>query len=256
MVVSLLFIPFLKSYAQVDINELKYRHMKTMVITGASTGLGKVMALKFAKDGYKIRAVARSKEKLEDMANQIHGQIFTYSADVGDTSQVTNTFNKIFSEHQKIDVLINNASVFNSCNFYEEELNNVERIIDTNLKGTMFCTHAVLKSMVEQKDGHIINIASVSGTHGIPQQAIYGASKHGVVDFSDVIGQEVKEFGVHVSAICPGGIDTPLWNESNPYPGVVEDLIAPEELTDLVAFVLEKPTLYKKLIMFPMSEWH
>ena len=230
--------------------------MKTMVITGASSGLGKVMALNFAKDGYKVCAVARSKEKLDDLASQAPGQIIAYSADVGDAIQVKETFHKIFAEHKRIDVLINNASVFNSCSFYEEELSNIERLIDTNLKGTMFCTHAVLRSMVEQKSGHVINIASVSGTRGIPQQAIYGASKHGVVGFSDVIGQEVKEFGVHVSAICPGGIDTPLWNESNPYPGVSEDLIDPEELTELIRFVLDKPTLYKKMIMFPMSEWH
>ncbi len=230
--------------------------MKTMVITGASSGLGKVMALNFAKDGYKVCAVARNKEKLEDLASQAPGQISTYSADVGDVSQVKETFDKIFAAHKRIDVLVNNASVFNSCNFYEEELSSIERLINTNLKGTMFCTHAVLKSMVDQKGGHVINIASVSGTHGIPQQAIYGASKHGVVGFSDVIGQEVKEFGVHVCAICPGGIDTPLWNASNPYPGVEEDLIDPEELTELVGFVLDKPTLYKKLIMFPMSEWH
>jgi len=227
-----------------------------MVITGASSGLGKVMALNYAKDGYKVCALARSKEKLDDLASQSPGQIFAYSADVGDVNQIKETFHKIFAEHKRIDVLINNASVFNSCSFYEEELSNIERLIDTNLKGTMFCTHAVLRSMVEQKSGHVINIASVSGTRGIPQQAIYGASKHGVVGFSDVIGQEVKEFGVHVSVICPGGIDTPLWNESNPYPGVNEDLIDPEELTELIRFVLDKPTLYKKMIMFPMSEWH
>ena len=230
--------------------------MKTMVITGASSGLGKVMALHFAKDGYRVCAIARSKEKLDDLASQAPGQIIAYSADVGDVNQVKKVFDEIFSEHERIDVLINNASVFNSCSFYEEELSNIERLIDTNLKGTMFCTHAVLRSMVEQKSGHVINIASVSGTRGIPQQAIYGASKHGVVGFSDVIGQEVKEFGVHVSVICPGGIDTPLWNESNPYPGVNEDLIDPEELTELIRFVLDKPTLYKKMIMFPMSEWH
>ncbi len=230
--------------------------MKTMVITGASSGLGKVMTLKFAKDGYTVCAIARSKEKLNDLASQVPGQLFAYSADVGDVNQVKETFAKIFTEHKRIDVLINNASVFNICSFFEEEISNIDRLIDTNLKGTMFCTHAVLKSMVEQKGGYVINIASVAGTHGTPQTAIYSASKYVVVGFSDVIGQEVKEFGVHVCAICPGGIDTPLWNESNPYPGITEDLIDPEELADLVGFVLDKPTLYKKLIMFPMSEWH
>ncbi len=231
--------------------------MKTMVITGASSGLGKVIATQFAKENnYKVCVVARRKEKLVELADQFPGKIFPYSADVCDLEALQSVFTHIYKKHNNIDVLINNSSVFSSCNFYEEDINNIDRIIDTNLKGTMYSTHAVLKPMIEQKSGHIINIASVSGTRGIPQQAIYGASKHGVVGFSDVIGQEVKEFGVHVCAICPGGIDTPLWNKSNPYPGVHSDLIEPEELAELIAFILKKPTLYKKLIMFPMCEWH
>ncbi len=230
--------------------------MSIMVITGASSGLGKIMATEFAKKGNIVCAVARSADKLKELADKYPENIFTYSADVGDVKHVQAVFEQIYKDHKKIDVLINNASVFNSCLFHEEKLENIDTLINANLKGTMYCTHAVLKSMVEQKSGHVINIASVSGTHGLPTQAIYGASKHGVVGFSDVIGQEVKEHGVHVCAICPGGIDTPLWNADNPYPGEKNDLIKPEELTELIEFILKQPTLYKKLIMFPMSEWH
>ncbi len=230
--------------------------MSIMVITGASSGLGKVMAKQFAEKGNIVCAVARSADKLKELADEYPKNIFAYSADVGDVKQVQSVFDKIYDDHKKIDVLINNASVFNSCLFYEEKLENIDKLINANLKGTMYCTHSVLKSMVEQKSGHVINIASVSGTHGLPTQAIYGASKHGVVGFSDVIGQEVKEHGVHVCAICPGGIDTPLWNTDNPYPGEKNDLIKPEELTELIGFIFKQPTLYKKMIMFPMSEWH
>ena len=108
-----------------------------MVITGASSGLGKVMALKFAKEGYKVCAIARSKEKLDDLAGQVPGQIIAYSADVGDMNQVQETFDKIFAEHQKIDVLINNASVFSGCNFHEQDISNIDKLIDTNLKGSL-----------------------------------------------------------------------------------------------------------------------
>jgi len=230
--------------------------MSIVVITGASSGLGKVMTINFAEQGYTVCAIARTVEKLDELVSKYPGKIFAYPADVGDVNQVKDVFNKIYKDHKKIDILLNNASVYNSCPFYEEDIENIDKIIDTNLKGTMYCTHSVLKSMVAQKQGHIINIASVSGTRGIPTQGCYGASKHGVVGFSDIIGQDVKEFGVHVCAICPGGIDTPLWNENNPYPGEKNDLIKPEELMELINFILKQPTLYKKLIMFPMSEWH
>ncbi len=230
--------------------------MKTMVITGASSGLGKVLAKHFATQNYKVCAIARSEDKLNELVKEFPNQIFAYTADVGDVKQVQTVFSAIFAEHKQIDVLINNASIYNSCPFYQENIENIDNIIDTNLKGTMYCTHSVLKQMIAKKSGHIINIASVSGTRGIPTQGCYGASKHGVVGFSDIIGQDVKEFGIHVCAICPGGIDTPLWNEKNPYPGIENDLIKPEELTELIEFILKQPTLYKKLIMFPMSEWH
>ncbi len=230
--------------------------MPIMVITGASSGLGRVLTEYFASRSYTVCAVARRADKLQELVDAYPDAVKAYAADVAQVEQVQDVFAHIYEEHGSVDVLINNASVFSSCAFHEESLSTIDRLIDTNLKGTMYSTHAVLKAMVKQQHGHVINIASVSGTHGILGQGVYGASKHGVVGFSDVIGQEVKEHGVHVCAICPGGIDTPLWNESNPYPGKREDLIKPEELAELVGFVLDKPTLYKKMIMFPMCEWH
>lgn len=229
-----------------------------IVITGASSGLGRTLSLRMAQAGHQVFALARSEEKLRELADQHPDLIRTYIADVTVPGQVHAALDAILEEFIHIDVLINNASVFHSAEFAHEDIERIDRLIDTNLKGAMYCTLKVLPGMIEQGKGYIINIASVSGTHGIPQQAVYGASKHGVVGFSDVVAQEVKDKGVLVTAICPGGIDTPLWNEDNPYPGDESKLINPDEIADLIEFVLTHPktTLYKKMIMFPTSEWH
>jgi len=230
----------------------------TILITGASSGLGETMVLRFAKQGHTVLAVARNQNKLDRLARRRRGRVFAYGADVSNLDQVKTVFSKILAEHPRIDALINNASVFHSCRFFEEKMENIDRLVDTNLKGTMYCTRLVLPGMVKRRDGRIINISSVSGTRGIPSQSIYGASKHGVNGFSDVIGQEVKEHGVLVTSICPGGIATPLWNQSNPYFGDVNNLTHPSEIAELVEFILRQPKrlLYKKVILFPTGEWH
>ncbi|MCD6287005.1 MAG: SDR family oxidoreductase [Anaerolineae bacterium] len=113
--------------------------------------------------------------------------------------------------------------------------------------------------MVGRKRGRIINIASVSGTHGIPGQVAYGASKHGMIGMADVLAQELQPFGIKVTTICPGAIDTPLWNaENNPYPDDAERMIKSEEVAELIEFMLSRPdsTIYKRVIFFPDCEWH
>jgi 3-oxoacyl-[acyl-carrier protein] reductase len=223
---------------------------KTVVITGASSGLGKTLAAALAEQGHRICALARSAEKLSELPDSIK----TYSLDVADAAAVQ----QVFAEIGPVDVLINNAGIFSSAPFHEESWENIDRIIDTNLKGLMYCTRAALPAMIEKKAGHIINISSVSGINGIRGQAIYGASKHGVQGFADVVAMEAREHGVLVANLCPGGIATPLWNASNPYPGEQNDLISCDEIARLVVFLLGQPdtTLYKKVVFFPKSEWH
>lgn len=223
---------------------------KTIVITGASSGLGKTLAMDMAAQGHTVYALARSAEKLRELPDSIK----TVSLDVADANAVQ----KAFAEIGPVDVLINNAGIFSSAPFHEESWENIDRIIDTNLKGLMYCTRAALPAMIEKKAGHIINISSVSGINGIRGQAVYGASKHGVQGFADVVAMEAREHGVLVTNLCPGGIATPLWGASNPYPGEQNDLISCEEISRLVVFLLGQPetTLYKKVVFFPKSEWH
>jgi NAD(P)-dependent dehydrogenase (short-subunit alcohol dehydrogenase family) len=232
---------------------------QNVVVTGASRGVGEVLVQRLAAQGKKVFAFARSEDKLRELEEQSDGAIVALPLDVRSPSQIAAAYERIEREFGPIDVLVNNAGVFQTHDFWTQDLEVIDRIIDINLKGALYCTRLVLPYMVGRKRGRIINIASVSGTHGIPGQVAYGASKHGMIGMADVLAQELQPFGIKVTTICPGAIDTPLWNvENNPYPDDAERMIKSEEVAELVEFVLSRPdsTIYKRVIFFPDCEWH
>ena len=164
-------------------------------------------------------------------------------------------FDQVLQYYGNIDVLVNNASVFKRAPFDKTTSKQIDDIVDTNLKGTLFCT---LEGMKLMQGGRIINISSVSGVHGIENQAVYSATKFAVNGFSEALNQETIKHGILVTTISPGGIDTPLWNKSNPYPGKVRDLLRTEDVVSTIEFVVNLPSnvVMKNLTMFPACEWH
>ncbi|HEY88579.1 MAG TPA: SDR family oxidoreductase [Thermoflexia bacterium] len=230
--------------------------MRLMVITGASSGVGRATALRFASEGYAVCALARSANKLDELVVEAVGKIYPYPTDVSDSQAVERTFAKILEEHGKIDVLVNNAGVTTGGRPIDFAM--IDRIIDTNLKGTLYCTFAALPSMRQNGGGHIVNVASIAGVNISAQgdDGLYIASKHGVVAHSEALGRLVRRDGVLVTALCPGGIDTPLWNDENPYPYDEGMMIQPEEVADLIAYILAQPkrTLFKNVIFVPVVE--
>jgi len=230
--------------------------MKLMVITGASSGVGRAAALRFANEGYAVCALARRADKLDELAVEAAGKIYPYPVDVSDPPSVERTFAKILEEHAKIDVLVNNAGVTTGGQPVDYAM--IDRIIDTNLKGTLYCTFAALPSMRKNGGGHIVNVASIAGVNISEKggDGLYIASKHGIVAHSEALGRLVRREGVLVTALCPGGIDTPLWNDGNPYPYNESMMIKPEEVADLIAYILAQPkrTLFKNVIFVPVVE--
>ena len=232
---------------------------QNIVVTGASRGLGESIALRLSAKGHRIFALARTLSQLEDVASRAEGEVVPMAMDVTDPDQIKETYAKIESDHGPIHVLVNNAAVVQNIKFVDQDLETIDSIIDINLKGTMYCTRLLLPYMIPRKQGRIINVSSVAGTRGIPGQASYCASKHGMVGFGDTIAQELIEHNILVTTICPGAIDTPLWDPAtNPYPGDLAGVIQPDELAGLIEFLLAQPThtLYKRLVMFPTNEWH
>ncbi len=128
--------------------------------------------------------------------------------DVGNREQVKNMINKVMADFGKVDILINNAGIGMRQPFVETPIETVEEINRVNYLGMVYCTHAVLPSMIERRSGHIVNISSVAGIVGFVNIAGYCASKFAMNGFSESLYHELKPYGVHVSVICPGPVRT------------------------------------------------
>ena len=231
---------------------------KTLLITGASSGLGAALTTYFSTKGAMVYAVARSKDSLEALAAENPEKIIPVVLDVTDRESVEKTIQEI-DRKTPLDVLINNAATYVRSPFSEMDLETADQILDTNIKGTMYPTHAVLPGMIQRKQGRILQINSVAGTRGIPDESVYCASKHAIMGFSESLMQELIPHNIQVSVINPGGINTPLWEKNgNFYPGDRSTLIEPEDICELADYILSAPSrmLFKKMIFFPTGEWH
>jgi len=234
--------------------------MKSILVTGATRGVGEALTLKFAQKGHVIYALARTRSQLNSLIEKCGvDKVIPFEVDVSKKEQVEEATTAIEREYGTPDVLINNAGIVENVSFADQGLEMIDRIVDVNLKGTLYVTHCVVPGMIARGSGRIINISSVAGTRGIPGQAAYCASKFGMNGFGDTLAQELLPKGVLVTTICPGGIDTPLWDsDKNPYPGDKTRIMQPQEIVDLIEFLINQPkgTLHKKIVMFPTNEWH
>lgn len=227
-----------------------------MVVTGASTGVGRAVCLRFAAEGFRVCALARSLDKLGVLATEAEGEVYPYRLDVTDSDAVGEVFQQIVADHGRVDVLVNNAGVTSSRENVDAAL--IDRIIDTNLKGTLYCSFAALPTMKAQQVGRIINVASIAGYDIAPAggNGLYAASKFGVMAFTESLGKAVRRDGILVTGLCPGGIDTPLWSGDNSYPFAKSAMIRPGEVADLIAYVLAQPrrTLFKNIVFVSTVE--
>jgi len=233
---------------------------KHTLVTGATRGVGEALTLRLVSKGHVVFALARTRGQLDSLVERGGvGKVIPFEVDISNRRQVEETIGLIDNEHDGVDVLVNNAGVVENVVFEEQDLDMVDRIIDVNLKGALYVTRCVVPLMVRSGGGRIINVSSVAGTRGIPGQVAYCASKHGMNGFADALAQELLEKNVLVSTICPGGIDTPLWDPvENPYPGDKKRIMQPDEIVDLIEYMLDQPdrTLFKKVVAFPTNEWH
>lgn len=179
--------------------------MKTALVTGGAGGIGEAICRRLAADGYYVYInYNNSKEKAEKLASEINGQAVRF--DISDNNAVKNAVEKI----GHIDLLINNAGVSEIDLFTSVKQEKAERILDINLKGTLNCARAVLPSMINKKNGNIINISSMWGQCGASCEVDYSASKAGIIGFTKALAKEVAPSGVRVNCIAPGFIMTEM----------------------------------------------
>ena len=225
----------------------KYLTDKVALVTGASRGLGKAIALALAAQGATIAAVARSEDALKETLEAIRaagGTAEPFPGDVADTEGMEALVEKVAARFTHIDLLVNNAGVTRDGLLARMKSEDWDAVINTNLKGAFNLTRTVGRLMVRQRSGKIINISSVIGLMGNAGQANYAASKAGLIGFTKSVAREFASRGITCNVVCPGFIETDMTKELGP------DLRAklleriplqrfgrPEDVAGLVAFL-------------------
>ncbi|MDR9405366.1 MAG: 3-oxoacyl-ACP reductase family protein, partial [Halothece sp. Uz-M2-17] len=190
---------------------------KVAIVTGASRGIGRAIAIALAEAGAKVVVnYARSDAAANEVVKAITdagGEAIAVQADVSDAEQVQNLIKETRSQYGSIDVLVNNAGITRDTLLLRMKLEDWQAVIDLNLTGVFLCTQAVSKIMLKQRQGRIINIASVAGQMGNPGQANYSAAKAGVIGFTKTTAKELASRNVTVNAVAPGFIETEMTSE-------------------------------------------
>lgn len=190
---------------------------KVALVTGASRGIGRSIALELAREGADIAINYAGNQAL---ANEVAGEIeglgrkaFVIQANVADSETVTNMVKAVISEFGKLDILVNNAGITRDNLIMRMKEEDWDSVIDTNLKGVFLCTKAVARQMMKQKSGRILNISSVVGVSGNAGQANYVAAKSGVIGLTKTTARELAPRGITVNAIAPGFIETDMTDQ-------------------------------------------
>ncbi|SCW75825.1 hypothetical protein SAMN04487970_104137 [Paenibacillus tianmuensis] len=219
---------------------------KIAVITGASSGIGALMAQMLAQRGAVPVLMARSEQKLAEASAKIQGQHGVYRLDVTSAEQVTATMERVIAEYGRIDILINNAGYGVFDPFVTAPLSEFESMMDVNYMGTVRCTKAVLPSMLKQGSGHIVNIASMAGKIGSAKSSGYSATKHAVLGLTSCLRQELVGTGVRLTAVNPGPIDTPFFDRADPSGSYVKNvqwfMLKPERVAQAVLEAIVRGT--------------
>lgn len=185
------------------------------LITGASSGIGKATALAFAKAGIDVALVSRSEEKLQAVASaacETGVKAKAYGLDLAQIKQVQQSISAIAADFGPIDILVNNAGMGYTGALSETPLSDWLLVMNLNLTSVFQCILGILPMMRERKTGTIINVASVAGQQPFPNWGAYSVSKAGLIALSKTLAQEERAYGIRVTAICPGAVNTELWD--------------------------------------------
>lgn len=217
---------------------------KTAVITGASDGLGREIALKLAKEAVNLVLIARTQEKLAAVEKACLDfgatSVKSFAVDIRNTPELKNVLGRL----QTVDILINNAGIWQKKGQLDEmDEAVIEDVISTNLTALIYCTQLLLPNLKKQPEAAIINISSRSGVTAQVGQSVYTASKWGVTGFTEVLKEDLRGTNVRVAGVYQGGVNTQMFNKTGEgfSKEKLNTFIPPEELANVVVFMLSRP---------------
>ena len=222
---------------------------KTILITGASSGIGKATATLFAARGERLILCGRRQERLEALQNEFQCESHLLNFDVRDRAAVFEAINSLPEQWKSIDLLINNAGNAHGLDpVHKANLDDWDAMIDGNVKGLMYVTKAVLPQMVERKAGQIVNVGSIAGIEVYPNGNVYCASKFAVDAFTQGLRIDLNPFGIRISAVHPGLVETEFsmvrFKGDEERSKKVYDTLRPltaEDVADAIAYMVDVP---------------
>lgn len=226
---------------------------KTVLITGATSGIGRATALAFAKAGYDLLVCARRLEVLENMKAEFEPEygikVTPFALDVTDRKAVTEILPAVIEKAGGVDILVNNAGLAQGLDaFQESDIDDIELMINTNVKGLLYVSRTVLPFMLAKNAGHIINLGSTAGIYAYAKGAVYCATKAAVKTLSDGIRIDTIESDIKVTTIQPGIVETPFSEvrfhgdkekAAAVYAGV--EALQAEDIADIIVFAATQP---------------
>ena len=236
---------------------------KTIWITGASTGIGKALAVKFAQNGWNVAASARRENLLKEL-EESNQNIYSFPLDVTDKERCKEVFKKIENKFKSVDISFFSTGTWDPKKEKEIDIEQIENVMKVNFFGTLNCIKSVEKYYRERKNGHISIVSSIAGYRGLPNSTGYGPSKSALNNLAESLFFDFKRYGVRVSLISPGFIKTPMTDKNDfkmPFLKTVEYAAEKifEGLTKTKQFEIHFPkqlTLILKFLKILPNSWY
>lgn len=238
---------------------------KTALITGATSGIGQATAFEFAKHGISLILCGRRQDRLDTLKKDLdkHCRVHTLNFDIKDKNAVFNAINSLPEDFKTIDILINNAGNAHGLDPIQDgNLDDWDAMMDSNVKGLLYVSKAVIPQMTNRHSGHIINIGSSAGKEVYPNGNVYCASKHAVLALTEGMRIDLNPFGIKVGAISPGLVETEFSQvrfkgnaiADNVYQGY--KALQPEDIADIIYFAISRPPHVNiaDLLVFPTAQ--
>jgi 3-oxoacyl-[acyl-carrier protein] reductase len=212
---------------------------RVAAVTGGAAGIGRATCLALARQGASVVVVDVDGHQAQKVAGEISatkGNAIVVEADVSDELAVDRAVDEIIKALGRIDVLVNNAAVEILTPMLGVKVEDWDKVINTNLRGTFLFTRAVLPHMLEQKSGAIVNVGSIDGLRGRANGAAYAASKAAVMCFTEALADEVAKHKIRANVICPAGVNTAMWRVTHPQSDPLS-VLQPEEVAQVILFL-------------------